>query len=54
MKPNSDQPSAHELRQRAQRHRWMATMVSDERASEALRVMAAEEAEAAAGIEREG
>ena len=54
MSPNSDQPSARELRQRAERHRWMATMVSDERTSEALRVMAAQESAAAAEIEREG
>jgi hypothetical protein len=52
MPSSSDRPRVSELRERAERHRWMATMIADERASEALRVIAAEEAAAAAEIER--
>jgi len=54
MLSNSDQQSAREWRQRAERHRLMARMVSDERACQALRVVAAQEAARAAEIERQG
>jgi hypothetical protein len=52
MSSNSDQQSARELRQRAERHRLMARMVSDKRACQALRAVAAQEAARATKIER--